>query len=443
MRKATLVMATLVAFLLSGPAFSAKKTINVPTMPSMTGGTATSVGGTLNIFGPAITGEFIPAPTSKGISIVPKAGIPVSKIGGMAKGMMKGGAAGMAMGYMFDEMMDGLDWVMHDGAMVKKKEGAAVPTGQGEYQWFDGYGGYHSNPAEACSSYAAKNVVAEFGGRPTRNAVATRLNNDVFSCTYEAYQSWDNRWATVPTFYVGRIGNGCPSGSVYSPSTGACKSNTPVLVPLDDADWDVLDGFVQGKDGVWQRDLATAMCGTSLACWSSLGPERQLTGPSTVSGVPSTSTTTSPNGSSTTTTKTPTTTITYGDNWYDYKTVITTTVTNNGTGETTTTTDDTDYAMPVPPDIFGPANGGIADIRDQIPKETSSISPIPYMPWWSFSQSCEEIDITIPVYGTFRTKNCPIYAQYIWPVLYFFFAVFTWLHCWQVWRGTVLRVRAS
>ena len=439
MRKATLVMATLVAFLLSGPAFSAKKTINVPTMPSMTGGTATSVGGTLNIFGPAITGEFIPAPTSKGISIVPKAGIPVSKIGGMAKGMMKGGAAGMAMGYMFDEMMDGLDWVMHDGSVVKKLPPDASPVpvnpGQGEYN----YGGY-SSPAGYCSSWTQA-MGKDNNWEITDTAVA-QVGLMQYDCRFSVVQNGVARPYPY-THIVTRSGDHCPSGSSYSTAIAGCWSGLPAYAPLTDSDYDTLDGFIKGKDGVWQRDLATAMCGTSLACWSDLSPERQLTGPSTVTGVPSTVTTTSPSGSSTTTTKTPTTTITYGDNWYDYKTVITTTVTNNGTGETTTTTDDTDYSMPVPPDIFGPANGGIADIRDQIPKETSSISPIPYMPWWSFSQSCEEIDITIPVYGTFRTRNCPIYAQYIWPVLYFFFAVFTWLHCWQVWRGTVLRVRAS
>jgi len=435
MKKATLVSATIVAFLLSGPVYAARKTVtDIPTVQTifMGPGIPTSTGGVLTVPGPSI-GEYIPAPTNKGISIIPKTTVPISKIGTLAKGIARGGIAGIAIGYAWDEMMDGLDWVMQDGQVVKKTPGGDLvyePNGDYFY-WQVGTGVKTSSPYSSCPStidYDAFNKNLPLSGVRVINAESA-------TCMYTRYSPGDTEGSVSV-----RRGNQCPAGSSNDPATGTCKT-TGALAPISNTDLGLLDDFILGKDGVWQRDLTNQLCNGAASCYQALEPSTSLTGPGTVSGVPSTVTTTSPSGSTTVSTQTPTTTITYGPNYYDYNTTTTTT-TNNG-GQTTTTTDDTDISMPVPPNIFGGANGGLGGIKDGIPTESSSISPLPYMPWWSFSQSCTEVTFVLPVYGDVTTKNCPIYEKYIWPVLYFIFAVFTWLTCWSIWRNTVLHVRAS
>lgn len=424
MKKATLVLATAVAFLLSGPVFAARKVVDMPSTGSILSGSASPIAENGILKGSlALEGEYIPG-VKNALAVQAETKIASSAISGLAKNVIKGGVAGIVIGAAFDELLDGLDWVMHDGAVVKKSgSDAVVPTVSGQYRWFGPFGDYSSDATTACQ-IVQSHYDGTFIGLQYRDA-------NTFRCL-----------STAPGGGVGsvsRVGNGCPSGSTYNSAIGACTGSV-TYAPLSDSDFSTLDGFVKGKDGVWQRDLTTQLCGSNEDCYKTLSPDTSLTGPSQVTGTPQTVTTTSPNGSVSTSVKTPTATITYGPNYYDYST--TTTTTNNNGGDTTTVTDDTDTSFPVPPNIFGGANDGIGGIPGDIAGTTSSTSPIPYMPWWSFSQSCSEITFIIPVYGAVTTALCPIYKQYIWPVLYFFFAVFTWLHCWGIWRGTVLRVRA-
>lgn len=430
MKKATLVLATAVAFLLSGPVFAARKVVDMPTTGTILKGSTSSIAenGVLKVSGGALVGEYIPG-VKNALAIVPETKIATAAISGLAKNVIKGGVAGLVVGAAFDELIDGLDWVMTDGTVGKKSDGAPVPYDPSTSNYYfisgDSNKGF-STAQDACDDYSARKHLP-------RNSL-TALSSTVFVCK----ALYSNGQADSEQS-ISRSGNGCPGDSVYSP-TGACISKGAVA-PLQDSDFNDLDGFVKGKDGVWQRDLTTALCNGNEDCYKTLSPQTSLTGPSTVNGSPQTVTTTSPSGSVTTSVKTPTTTLTYGPNYYDYST-STTTTTNNG-GDTTTVTDDTDTSFPVPPDIFGGANDGLGGIRDSIPTTAPSTSPIPYMAWWSFSQSCNEITFIIPVYGAVTTALCPIYKQYIWPVLYFFFAVFTWLTCFEIWRKTVMRVRAS
>lgn len=441
MKKATLVLATAVAFLLSVPAFAARKVVDMPSTGTILSGSTTSIAenGILKVSGSALVGEYIPG-VKNALAIVPETKIASSAISNLAKGAVRGGLVGVAGTVIVGELLDGLDWVMNDGAVVKhSSQSSNVPTvpANGEYYWQRGSGGGNFSDAKSgCpltdSSYTPAGSLS---------GVTVSSSGTTATCMYSRTPGSNGGPASYGGITMYRYGNKCPSGSVFSTPVGACVSTSTSLIPLTESDLSTLDGFVKGKDGVWQRDLTTTLCAGNESCYKALSPDTSLTGPAKVTGTPQTVTTTSPTGTVSTSVKTPTTTITYGPNYYDYST--STTITNNNGGDSTTVTDDTDTALPVPPDIFGGANDGIGGVRDGIPTTASTTNPIPYMAWWSFSQSCNEITFIIPIYGAVTTALCPIYKQYIWPVLYFFFAVFTWLTCFEIWRKTVMRVRAS
>jgi hypothetical protein len=322
-------------------------------------------------------------------------------------------------------MINGVGWIIDNGSITKA--GSSVSTViPGDYAWNTYSGGLVNSPAQVQSVFDSIWLVRD--GNTSEGCITSTTQ---VVCTYKLSNGAE------PQSVADLVGFGCTAPRTYV--AGACV--TAVSTALLPSDLSVLDGFVKNKDGTWQRDLATQMCGSLESCYKALLPSTVLTGPPTVSGKPQTVTTTSPSGATTVSVKTPTTTVTYGPNWYDYNPVTTTTTTNNG--GTTTTTNDAPQTFPNVPDMLGGANGGLGGINDGLPGTTSTTSPIPYMAWYSFSQQCSEITLVIPVHGPFSTAICPVYATYIWPTLYFFFAVFTWIRCWGIWRDTVLRVRAS
>ncbi|CAG0973015.1 hypothetical protein BURK2_01408 [Burkholderiales bacterium] len=93
-------------------------------------------------------------------------------------------------------------------------------------------------------------------------------------------------------------------------------------------------------------------------------PEREVTGPASVPGQPTTRTTTAPDGTVTTTTSTPTTNYTYNNNTINYTVTVVTNTTVGGVTTTTTTTtnpgDPTDAEDPcrLHPDTIGCARFG-------------------------------------------------------------------------------------
>jgi hypothetical protein len=442
MKKATLVLATAVAFLLSGPVFAARKVVDMPSTGTILSGSTSSIAenGVLKVSGGALVGEYIPG-VKNALAIVPETKIASSAISNLAKGAVRGGLAGVAGTLIVGELLDGLDWVMHDGSVVKKSgQSGSLPvdTSSGAYYWRYPYPGWPASSTALGACPQTANIDSYSQGSPLTGVVFS--GDSIADCRYaRTYSNGQVDESFSVGYSVARYGDSCPAGSTYNASTGAC-SGSVTYAPLSESDFSTLDGFVKGKDGVWQRDLTTTLCQGNEDCYKALSPQTSLTGPAKVTGTPQTITTTSPNGAVSTSVKTPTSTITYGPNYYDYSTTTTTT-TNNG-GDTTTINDDTDTSLPVPPNIFGGANDGIGGIPGDIAGTTSHTSPIPYMPWWSFSQSCEEITFVIPVYGAVTTAICPVYKKYIWPVLYFMFAVYTWLSCWGIWRATVLKVRA-
>lgn len=377
------------------------------------GGSTVLDSGVLKVSGSALVGEYLPA-TSTALAIVPEASVAASSVGALAKSALRGGLVGVAIGVATNELIKGLDWVMTDGVISKKSSSSSDPL------------------------------------------ATTAVTDDNFStrCTYVAsvgsgvYYSNGFTYVVASAPYTSNgftyIGNCADEAGLYvSDYPAIVPTTTAATTPLTDSDFNQIAPYVESQPAAYQRDLTNELCNGSDTCYKALDPSTVLTGPATVVGTPTSVTTTSSTGLSTTTTTTPTTSLTYGPNSYTYTTNNTVTTTNNTTGETSTTTSTQDTALPAVPDIFGGGNDDIGKIRDGIPGTTSTTSPIPYMAWWSFTQSCSEITFVIPIYGPVTTQLCPIYKQYIWPCLYFFFAVFTWLHCWSIWRNTVLRVRAS
>lgn len=453
MRKAIIVLATTVAFLLSGVAFAAtRKNVNVPDTATILKGNGETLlsDGILSSVGSVIEGEYIEAGgKSTSLSVRPKSLIPTANITSAIKSGLKSNAGTLALTGTISALLAGVDWVMTDGVLTKKSsDSSEVSTdpSSGQYYWqSSSYSQKFSTASSACQ-YAKSNI--ENGtGRSLSLSMAYRSDNEVLQCNFSSSDGYTARVEFL------RNGSGCPSGSSWDSSKGACLTTAQGAVPVTDADYDVLDGFVQTQDGTWQRQAAQDACDNSLnpsTCYKALAPTTSLTGPTSVQ-LPSTtttsgSTTTNTDGTTsstgtTTTTQTPSATIIYGDNYYEYTTNNTTTTTN-ADGSTTTTTETTDGGAPTVPDALAGINDPLGGIPDEIKNQGSSGASLPYHSWFNMGGSCKEHSFELPVIGTLTTNYCPIHEQYVRPFLYFIFALWTWHTCWSIWRENVTRVRA-
>lgn len=441
MRKAIIVLATTVAFLLSGVAFAAtRKNVNMPDTGSILHGNGPTLlnDGLLSSVGSVIEGEYIPAGgKSTPVPVRPKSVIPTSSIAGAIKNGLKTNAASIAVTATIGGAIAAVDWLMKDGVLTKKT-GSDTPVSTnpsaGQYYWTSDFSGKttpYSSPANAC--------LGEY------SAPAYGLANSSQAYCYKK---------AGDTGHVGsvyRSGKSCPTGTTYKSSVGGCVG-TVSYSPVTDSDYDVLDGFVRTQDGTWQRQAAKDVCDNSpnpASCYKAMAPTTSLTGPDTIQ-LPSTtttsgSTTTNPDGTTsstgtTTTTQTPSVSITYGDTYYDYTTNNTTTTTNPD-GTTTTTTETSD-APPDVPDALAGINDPLGGIPDEIKNQGSSGASLPYHSWFNMGGSCKEHSFELPVIGTLTTNYCPIHEKYVRPFLYFIFALWTWHTCFSIWRENVTRVRA-
>lgn len=455
MRKAIIVLATTVAFLLSGVAFAAtRKNVNVPDTASILKGNGPTLlnDGILSSVGSVIEGEYIPAGgKTTAISVRPKAVIPISSIGAAIKNGLRANAAGIAVTATVGAAVSAVGWVMQDGVLMKKttdSSGSPTPVSTnpdaGEYYWQaislpNISKNKYSSPQLACMDaashgyWASGTYVGIEQSYPTQFTCTVRLPDGLSRSEIVGY------------------GSSCPSGSNYSPSTGSCLADSK-SVPVTDADFDVLDGFVRTQDGAWQRQAAQDVCDNSSnpsSCYKALSPSTSLTGPDTIQLPSTTSTsgsiTTNPDGTTSstgtiTTTQTPSISITYGDTYYDYTTNNTTTTTNPD-GTTTTTTETSD-APPDVPDALAGINDPLGGIPDEIKNQGSSGASLPYHSWFNMGGSCKEHSFELPVIGTLTTNYCPIHEKYVRPFLYFMFAFWTWHSCFAIWRENVKAVRA-
>lgn len=291
----------LILFFLSTFASAATytKTISMPpTSTVMSGGVPNMAANILEVGMSGV--EYIPsaASESRAIANVSKGlAIPTSGIISSLKTGLRANAGSLAVGAVISGLVAGVDWIMTDGVLTKKSVGGPVPyDGQpGTFYWETGT----DNKKYGSASDACDGFQAQFG----RNEGATGNKLSSGSPTYMVCTLTNAQGQGLRETGVSRSGSGCPANTSYSPANGACLAaggTSPVL----ESDLDVLDGFVQGKDGTWMRGLADEVCKGSLnydACIGDMGAKPYVSGPPSASSPETTTTTTtsSPDGSTT------------------------------------------------------------------------------------------------------------------------------------------------
>lgn len=446
MRKATLVLATSVAFLLFAVPNSyagTKKKVQMPTAESVANGSGVPVksGNSLSIPGD-LQQEYIPADNFSRrtpFKVLPTIDFSIPRTIEHSKGFLKNNAASIAVGGVIAGMVVGLNWVMGEGGQIQKKESGPIPYNPSYIHW-DAYGHKSSSASGAVSAFLS----ATGGGQVCRtNGLQT-----IDSGSYFIIRPGGSCDQTGFTVDVWRYGQSCPEGSSFDNTSRSCS--TQQLSPLAPSDFSLLDAYINAQSSDWIKDLIRESCQGSLApdrCFEDLRDNVSLTGPSTVSG-PSTLTTTSgPSGTTTKETKT-NYQITYGSDFFIYApTTTTTTVNPDGTTEVETEEETTeeeaqeDEIDSTIGDPYAPVITKYNDIASGVSDLEGNMSFINYGPWYSFGGSCSPITLNLPVMGTYTIDHCPYVMDWIRPTLGFLFAVWTWLHCFALWRETLQNAR--
>lgn len=439
MRKATLVLATSVAFLFSGAAFAVtgSRTVN-PTSASdlYSAGSFVNDAGVLKVQSP-VSGTYIPAGTSASqeVSVPVKtiATVNKGKVAATVRAAVKSAPGSIIASAALNAAVEAVGGLIEDGQVVRKNSSAA----SGEfYQANDSYG---PDQKSACDT-AAKGW---FGGT-----------------TGEYRQNFPSQGSDACIFqsggYVSITKTQCPSGNYMDFGKQRCVSGTPpaTSTPWTEGDYNDLGTWVQGQDGTWIKEGARESCMIlgGPACLDNTLDDKIISGPSTITGAPTTTTktvsTTNPDGSVTTGTATTTTTpgasVTYNNNTTNniqYNTYEKT-VTKNPDGSTTET--NTDEGMPDVPDWLTPSLKPLKDLPDIIKNQGPEGSSVPYTSWFDLGGGkCKEIEFDLPVIGHVSSTFCDMYYKYVHPALYFLFSVWTWHSCFQIFRESATRVRAK
>lgn len=262
------------------------KTATMPPASSVLGsGTPNMAAGILEVGMAGV--EYIPssASESRAVANVTKGlRVPTSGIVSSLKQGIRGGLPGLAVNGVIAGLAAGVGWVITEGGKIEKAAvpgDQPVPTTAGQYQWSNGSGGYTASSAKEGCDLTMEASVGSNWNRGTTTIVSFQPDGSGATCHF----SWPaaNMELTNSTF---RKGSGCPANSQYSSTVGACLSVGSTPGPLLESDLDVLDGFVQGKDGVWQRGLADEICKGSLnyeGCVQGMGAIPYVAGPSTAS----------------------------------------------------------------------------------------------------------------------------------------------------------------
>ncbi|SDW65539.1 hypothetical protein SAMN05444064_105266 [Pseudomonas syringae] len=327
---------------------AATKSVTLPSISEQVlKGTPAVTDGRL-IFSTAIEGEFIPAPTKN----VPVRGIlggtsfGMNTIKGAAKGLIRGGVPALLTGAAMTGIMTGLDWVMKDGAVVKRGSGAPGPITNlpAQYGWRSSQAGGNdivfgaSSASESCTVMAAQMFPVPGTARVL----------GVYGFTAQC--EWTNRDNPLNTvqWNTSRAGGGCPANSSYESSTGACISDQPQAAPLTDTDLGLMDNFVDAQNSDFVKNLLKEACQGSNnpnGCYQSLRDQSpkndNLTGPKTVDGGTVTKTSTTANSDGTTSQTVTNTTTTYNMSYspstYTYTQSSKSSVVKNGVPIETTT----------------------------------------------------------------------------------------------------------
>jgi hypothetical protein len=232
--------------------------------------------------------EYIPstASESRAVANVSKGlRIPTSGIVSSLKTGLKANIPSLLASGVIAGIVAGVDWIQGPGGQIQKNTKQPYPGTDLTYfpnradtsctALFSGVTGpgiYPVNPAGAGSPDATYYVVSM--GAPYLEAGLQYVNN----CNpyYVSYGALSNNPASLPT----------------------------TATPLQDSDYDVLDGFVKGQDGVWQQSLANEVCKSSSnyeSCVQNMGAVPYVTGPVSVSSpeVTTETATQNPDGTST------------------------------------------------------------------------------------------------------------------------------------------------
>lgn len=317
--------------------------VNVPSLASQVQNGAASFVDSKLTFSTAIDGEFIPGPT-KNVpvrGILGQAEFGLSTIVPKTKSLIKGGLVGIAVGFAFEELLDGLNWVMKDGTVVKKlPSGPAVYVPKGnEYYWNGGSSPNFSSASAVCD-WTSTNIAVGF---PDKQVNLSVTGGSAF-CSITS-SDWHSTSLTIT-----RFGGQCPTGFNYDVSSGSCSdpSAPSTTAPLVDKDFVTMEDLMKMESTDWFKDLLKQQCNGSIAptrCYQELltAPSR-LKGPATVDAGTVTTTTTHKNADGTTSTTAASTkttyNITYGDNNFNYNKHTSTTTTTNGVPGDTTETDE-------------------------------------------------------------------------------------------------------
>lgn len=429
MRKATLVLATSVAFLLFAVPNSyagIKKKVQLPTAQSVANGSGVPVksGNTLSIPG-ELQQEYIPADNfsrSTPIKVLPTIDYSIPRTINQVKGLLRANAASIAVGGVISGLVVGLDWVMGEGGQIQKPNGPPTVLGfasntsssfTGSCNGIDGYSpGFHSSAP----------------------------GNYQYVISDPAYTA--NGFAYV---------NNCGPGYRVSQRPYAPVVETPAsLEPVTPEDLDLLDAYVNAQNSDWLRDLLRESCEGSSSpqrCYEDLKDNVSLSGPSTVNGPSSFVVSSGPNGTTTKETKT-TFQITYGSDYFVYApTTTTTTVNPDGTTEVETEEETTEEESQEEeldtsiPDAYKPVLDKYDSISDDVGDAQGPGPGINWGPWYSFGGSCTEIEAELPVIGYWTTNYCPYIYNWVRPVLILIFAAFTWHYCKELFQEAIEKGR--
>jgi hypothetical protein len=451
MRKAALVLATSVAFLLfvvPNSYAGIKKKVQLPTSQSVANGSGIPVksGTTLSIPG-SLQGEFIPGDNpsrSTPIKVLPTIDFSIPRTINAAKNLLKNNVATIVIGGTISALLAGVGYLIEEseaGPIITKPSDTSSPISPDSQSYWcrsDATGNTCQDGLKFATALAAIKH-----DREVRAPYAPEITS--ISCTSQT----SCRGYADSFFYAGRIGS-CPGG--WLSSGGPCSDNPSPRIPVTSSDIDsgLIDSFANAQNSEWLRDLLRESCAGSISpasCFEDLKDNVSLSGPSTVTGPSSLSTTVGPGGTTTKETKT-TFGITYGSDYFIYApTTTTTTVNPDGTTEVETEEPapeeepaeeelDSTIGDPYAPvvDKYNDIAGGVGDLE-------GNMSFINYGPWYSFGGACSPITLNLPVMGFYTIDHCPYVIDWIRPTLGFLFAVWTWLHCFSLWRETVQNAR--
>lgn len=282
------------------------------------------------------------------VTVKPKVSVPVGGLAGKLKTGLKSNLGQLMLSAAVSGAVAGVGWVMSDdNTKIQKKS--------------DSVGGLPVSGAQTCTPTSPCTDACSYNASQVLDKIIVVTDTNGSKYAIGAFSAKNTPGDGVPSGY--RLVNNCTSSAKgftynskgYWPSSGLRAISLGEIVSekadLTDADWALLDPWLNTQSAEWLKGLLSDMCGGAYgtlnpqACYDDLQKQSQsvISGPTSVQGPKLTSTGTynRPDGTlgSTATTSSTTYNLRYGDTYYDYDTVTNKTTTQDGvqTGQETTT----------------------------------------------------------------------------------------------------------